>query len=48
MDNGPGFAGKALEEWAYRKRIKLNFITRGKPVENAYARASTAGSLTNG
>ena len=35
--NGPGFAGKALEEWAYRKRIKLNFITPGKPVENAYA-----------
>ena len=37
IDNGPEFAGKALDEWAYRKSIKLNFITRGKPVENAYA-----------
>jgi putative transposase len=37
IDNGPEFAGKALDEWAYRKRIKLNFITLGKPVENAYA-----------
>jgi putative transposase len=37
IDNGPEFAGKALDEWAYRKSIKLNFITPGKPVENAYA-----------
>jgi putative transposase len=37
IDNGPEFAGKTLDEWAYRKRIKLNFITTGKPVENAYA-----------
>jgi putative transposase len=37
IDNGPEFAGKALDEWAYRKSIKLNFITPRKPVENAYA-----------
>jgi len=37
IDNGPEFAGKALDECACRKRIKLNFITPGKPVENAYA-----------
>jgi len=37
IDNGPEFAGKATDEWAYHKNIKLNFITRGKPVENAYA-----------
>ena len=37
IDNGPEFAGKALDEWAYRKSVKLNFITPGKPVENAYA-----------
>jgi putative transposase len=29
IDNGPEFAGKALDEWAYRKSIKLNFITPG-------------------
>lgn len=37
IDNGPEFAGKALDEWAYRKMVKLNFIRPGKPVENAYA-----------
>jgi len=37
MDNGPEFAGKTLDEWAYRKGVKLNFIRPGKPIENAYA-----------
>jgi putative transposase len=37
VDNGPEFAGKALDEWAYRKGVKLNFIRPGKPVENAFA-----------
>jgi len=37
IDNGPEFAGKALDEWAYRKGVKLNFIRPGKPIENAYA-----------
>jgi len=36
IDNGPEFAGKALDEWAYRKSVKLNFIRPGKPIENAY------------
>jgi len=37
MDNGPEFVGRALDEWAYRKGVKLNFIRPGKPVENAFA-----------
>jgi putative transposase len=37
MDNGPEFAGKRLDEWAYRKGVRLNFIRPGKPIENAYA-----------
>jgi putative transposase len=37
IDNGPEFAGRALDEWAYRKGVKLNFIRPGKPIENAYA-----------
>jgi len=37
IDNGPEFAGKALDEWAYRKGVKLNFIRLGKPIENTYA-----------
>lgn len=36
VDNGPEFSGRALDEWAYRKNIRLHFIRPGKPVENAY------------
>lgn len=36
VDNGPEFTGKIMDEWAYRRGIKLNFIRPGKPVENAY------------
>lgn len=36
IDNGPEFIGRALDEWAYERGIYLHFITRGKPVENAY------------
>jgi putative transposase len=35
-DNGPEFAGRALDEWAYRTGVKIHFIRPGKPVENAY------------
>ena len=37
VDNGPEFAGKAMDEWACRRGIKLSFIRPGKPVENAFA-----------
>jgi putative transposase len=37
IDNGLEFAGKALDEWAYRHGVKLNFIRHGKPIENAFA-----------
>jgi putative transposase len=36
VDNGPEFAGRVLDEWAYRNGIRLRFIRPGKPVENAY------------
>jgi putative transposase len=36
-DNGPEFIGRALDEWAYRKGVKLNFIRPGKPIENAFS-----------
>lgn len=36
VDNGPEFTGRVLDEWAYRKGVRLNFIRPGKPIENAY------------
>lgn len=36
VDNGPEFAGKVLDAWAYEVGITLSFIRPGKPVENAY------------
>ena len=35
-DNGPEFAGKALDRWAYEHGVTLQFIRPGKPIENAY------------
>jgi putative transposase len=37
VDTGPEFSGKILDEWAYRKGVKLSFIRPGKPIENAFA-----------
>jgi putative transposase len=36
VDNGPEFAGTALDRWAYRNGVELHFIRPGKPVDNAY------------
>lgn len=36
VENGPEFAGRALDAWAYQVGVKLSFIRPGKPVENAY------------
>jgi len=35
-DNGPEFAGKTLDAWAYLAGVKIHFIRPGKPVENCY------------
>jgi putative transposase len=36
VDNGPEFAGRALDAWAYQHQVQLHFIEPGKPVQNAY------------
>jgi len=35
-DNGPEFAGQALDVWAYEQGVKLHFIAPGKPLQNAF------------
>ena len=36
LDNGPEMISKALDEWAYRNKVHLNFIEPGKPNQNAF------------
>lgn len=35
-DNGPEFAGEALDEWAYMHNVTLDFIDPRKPTQNAF------------
>lgn len=35
-DNGPEFTSRALDSWAFKKGVKINYIRPGKPNENAY------------
>ena len=35
-DNGPEFAGLALDRWAYANKVEHRFIAPGKPTQNAY------------
>ena len=36
VNNGPEFAGRTLDVWAYTRGVTLRFIRPGKPIENAY------------
>ena len=36
-DNGPEFRGEALDQWAAARGVSLQFITPGKPIQNAFA-----------
>jgi putative transposase len=36
LDNGPEFAGTALDAWATQRGVHLHFIQPGKPVQNAF------------
>jgi putative transposase len=37
VDNGPEFISKALDAWAYRNGVQLEFSRLGKPTDNAFA-----------
>ena len=36
-DNGPEFAGLALERWAHDRQVQHRFITPGKPSQNGFS-----------
>jgi putative transposase len=36
LDNGPEFVGRALDQWASDRGVRLHFIAPGKPVQNAH------------
>jgi len=36
VDNGTEFYSRAMDAWAYRNGVKLDFIRPGKPVENCF------------
>jgi len=36
VDNGPEFISKALDAWAYRNGVTLEFSRPGKPTDNAF------------
>jgi transposase InsO family protein len=36
LDNGPELAGRAVDQWAYERGVRLRFIEPGKPVQNAF------------
>ena len=36
LDNGPEFISKAVDEWAYKRKVKLSFINPGRPSENGF------------
>jgi putative transposase len=36
VDHGTEFTSRVLEDWAYRRGVKLDFIRPGKPTENGH------------
>ncbi len=42
VDNGPEFAGRLLDHWAYLNRVEIDFSRPGKPTDNAFIEAFNA------
>jgi putative transposase len=42
VDNGTEFTSKALDQWAYRNRLKLDYTRPGKPTDNGFIESFNA------
>jgi putative transposase len=42
VDNGPEFAGRMLDQWAYLNKVELDFSRPGKLTDNAFIEAFNA------
>ena len=42
VDNGPEFAGRLLDHWAYLNGVEIDFSRPGKPTDNAFIEAFNA------
>lgn len=42
VDNGPEFAGRLLDQWAYLNDVELDFSRPGTPTDNAFIEAFNA------
>jgi putative transposase len=47
VDHGSEFTSRALEEWAWRRGVKLDFIRPGKPMETGTSSRSTVACATS-
>lgn len=47
VDHGTEFMSRALEDWAYRRGVQLDFIRPGKPVEMPASSRSTGACVTS-
>ena len=36
VDNGTEFTSRVVDQWAYQNHVRLHFIERGKPTQNAF------------
>jgi putative transposase len=39
VDNGPEFVSRALDDWAHRNGVKLDFSRPGRPTDNPFIEA---------
>ena len=42
VDNGPEFASRLLDHWAYLHEVEIDFSRPGKPTDNAFIEAFNA------